>query len=70
MPVPFVWKGETSLFKGAVCKGSKVSVVAKLAGMFPGWIIIGKCQSIRQYLVVIKNVTEPLRLALKPGKSL
>ena len=47
MHVPFVWKGETSFFKEAVRKRSEVSDAAKLAGIFPGWIIIGKCQSIK-----------------------
>lgn len=49
MHVPFVWEGETSLFKGAVRKSSEVSGAAKLAVIFPGWIIIGKCQSLKQY---------------------
>jgi len=35
MHVPFVWKGEASPVKGAVCKRSKVSGAAKLAGVFP-----------------------------------
>lgn len=58
MHVPFVWRGETSLFKGAVHNRIKVSDAAKLACIFPGWMIIGKCQSIKQYLVAIKNVTK------------
>lgn len=70
MHVPFVWQGETSLFKGAVRKSSEVSDAAKLPGIFPGWIIIGKCQSLKQYLAVVKNVAKPRRLVLNPGKSL
>lgn len=70
MHVLFVWEGETSPFKGAVRKSGKVSDAAKLASIFQGWIIIGKCQSLKQYLGVIKNVTKPWRLVLNPEKSL
>lgn len=70
MPLPFVWKGETLVFKGAVHKRSEVCDAAKFAGIFLDWIIIGKCQIIKQYLVIIKNVTKPWRLVLNPGKSL
>lgn len=37
--------------------------------IFSGWVKIGKCQSIKQYLAVIKNVTRFCRLELNPGKS-
>lgn len=70
MHVPFVWEGETSLFKGAVRKSSEVSDAAELPGVFPGWIIIGKCQNLKQYLAVVENVTKPRRLILNPDKSL
>lgn len=70
MHVPFVWEGETSLFKGAVHKSREVSGAAEIPGVFPGCIIIGKCQSLKQYLVVVKNVTKPRRLVLNPDKSL
>lgn len=56
-------------FKRKSEKGVIFLTELSLLVIFSGWVIIGKCQSIKQYLAVIKNVTRCCRLELNPGKS-